>query len=153
MILLWNLNDLVPTKGNVWRAVPEITADIIGRLRAVARELKQYRRALVVVGGFAEMWGLDSRWDDRVHHVRRMLAHEGILTITGAPLYQFARGSLNSQQQHFVYSESLCQQFLNFFDECVARMASATVDLAQKGELPYSKYFQTEDAPSRFETG
>ena len=129
MIVLWNLNDLVSAKGNVWKTVPEVTAEFIGRLRAVARELKQHRRALVVVGGFAEMWSLDPLWHDHIHTVHRMFTHEGILTVAGAPCYRSVQSCLNSQQQHFVYSESLCQRFINFFDDCVHLLACATVDL------------------------
>ena len=43
---------------------------------------------MVVVGGYADMWGFALIWDDHVKAVRRMFSLEGILTITGAPLYQ-----------------------------------------------------------------
>ena len=70
-------------------------------LREVAKELKQLRRALVVVGGFAEMWNRDRVWDDHVHTVRHMFAHEDVLTITGAPFYRTVQSCLNSQKQAF----------------------------------------------------
>ena len=129
--LLWNLIDLVSTKGNVWRAVPEITAEFIGRLRAVDRELKQDRRALVVVGGFAEMWGLDSLWDDMSTMCAGCSRTRASLQSL-EPFLKSIQSCLNFQQQHFIYSESLCQRFINFFDDCVHLLASATVDLVQR---------------------
>ena len=88
MIRVWSLNDLVMSKGSAWRTVAELSQHFQDGLRAVAKELKQLRRAMVGVGGFAEMRGLDQRWDDHVHTVRRMFTHEGILTIIGTPFYR-----------------------------------------------------------------
>ena len=59
VIILWNLNDLLASRGAIWKVAPVLSEEFMARLGSFARTIKQFRRALVVVGGFAEMWDLD----------------------------------------------------------------------------------------------
>ena len=104
VILLWNLNDVVSDAGHTWKTLPEFPAGFHNNLRELTNELKKFRRAMAVVGGFAEIWGLDDRFDTHIRNVRRMLGQENVTSITGAPFYRSIQGSISDQQQHFVFS-------------------------------------------------
>ena len=84
IILLWNLNDLVVDSGHTWKTLPEFPAGFHNNVRELAKELKNFRRAMAVVGGFAEIWGLDDRFDVHIRNARRMRAQESVVSTTGA---------------------------------------------------------------------
>jgi hypothetical protein len=85
------------------------------------------------------MWGLDDKFNTHVRTVRHMFAQAGIASITGAPFYQSIQSNINSQQQHFVFSNTLVQHFLRFFDSCLHFLASTTVDVGQREQLPFAR--------------
>ena len=78
-LIVWMLNDIAESQITSLAETSTLGNDILD----LCDHLHMFRRPILVVGGSADLWGFELRWDGMVQQISRMTRTQGIPTIDG----------------------------------------------------------------------
>lgn len=84
VVAVWLLNELFHDGHRLVATYPRYMDALAGRL---ATELKRYPHHIALVGGSANLWNVNKRFDAMAEHIRSIFLHQGIPLVDGVECY------------------------------------------------------------------